>query len=224
MTSLRILQLTSPALPVGAFSYSEGLEWLVQTGKITNALNMFDWLEAELKRGQVRIEAASQTPVREALKNWKSSTSNQSRNIVIEWNSWLLSLRDSSEVREQQRQMGQSLLQLLSDLNHPLPDKSKDFCWPIAWSWAGIVWDISKIELIEGYLYSWVANQLSAAVRLIPIGPTKAQELQSNLLPLITKQAELLLNQDPHKIWTGDIGATFAQLSHAELYSRLFRS
>ena len=121
-------------------------------------------------------------------------------------------------------QMGYSLLQLFQELGHPLPDKSKNFCWPIAWSWAGLSWHLTKSEVIEGYLYSWISNQLSAAVRLLPLGPSRAQVLQSNLVPIITKQAQELLDKDPHKIWTGDVGATFAQMSHAQLYSRLFRS
>jgi len=224
MKSLGILQLVSPALPVGAFSYSEGLEWLIQKGKISNESTMFDWLEAELLRGQLRIEAAAQTPIRDALRKWSKFKSTNAKIEVFEWNCWLLALRDASTVRLQHRQMGQSLIKLLADLGHTLPDHSKDFCWPVAWAWAGIAWHLSKIEVIEGYLYSWVANQLSAAVRLIPLGPTKAQDLQCKLLPLISKQAEMLLHTDPHQIWTGDIGATFAQMSHSELYSRLFRS
>ena len=224
MKSLRLLQLTSPALPVGAFSYSEGLEWLIQKQKISNESTMFDWLEAELLRGQLRIEAAAQTPIRDALQKWAEFKSIDAEIEVSEWNYWLLALRDAPTVRLQHNQIGRSLIKLLADLGHPLPNHRKDLCWPVAWAWAGLAWHLTKIEVVEGYLYTWVANQLSAAVRLIPLGPTKAQALQSKLLPLISKQAELLLDKDPHQIWTGDIGATFAQMSHSELYSRLFRS
>ena len=224
MKSLGMLQLISPALPVGAFSYSEGLEWLIQKGRISNESAMLDWLKAELLRGQLRIEAAAQTPIRDALQKWAEYKSLDSKIEVSEWNCWLLALRDASTVRMQHCQMGQSLIKLISDLGHPLPDNSKDFSWPVAWAWAGLAWNLSIIEVIEGYLYSWVANQLSAAVRLIPLGPTNAQGMQCNLLPLISNQAELLLKKDPREIWTGDIGATSAQMSHSELYSRLFRS
>ncbi len=224
MTSLGMLQLVSPALPVGAFSYSEGLEWLIQDGKISDESTIFDWLKAELLRGQLRIEASAQSPLREALQEWKSSKSPDAKTVVRDWHFWLLALRDASEIRMQHQQMGQSLLQLLNDLDHPLPDKSVDFTWPVAWAWAGLSWRLSRVEVIEGYLYSWIANQLSAAVRLIPLGPTKAQAVQYELLPLINHQAEILLKVNPKQIWTGDVGATFAQLSHSELYSRLFRN
>jgi urease accessory protein len=83
---------------------------------------------------------------------------------------------------------------------------------------------IPELEMIEGYLYGWVANQLSAAVRLVPLGPTTAQKIQQQLLPLISAQASVLRDQDPKMLWSGGAGAGLAQLAHAELYSRLFRS
>ena len=139
-------------------------------------------------------------------------------------NDWLLALRDASEIRAQQLQMGKSLIQLLNEIGHPLPEGRIDLIWPMAWAWAGLVWDLSELDVIKGYLYSWVASQLSAAVRLVPIGPTQAQRIQSKLLSLIVSQAEFLSKQDPHRLCNGDVGATMAQLSHSELYSRLFRS
>tara|TARA_B100000214_G_C23894772_1_gene593532 strand:- start:32 stop:706 length:675 start_codon:yes stop_codon:yes gene_type:complete len=224
MTSLGILQLVSPALPVGAFSYSEGLEWLIQNKKIVNKSSLYDWLIAELLRGQIRLEAASQTYIRKALENCKILKDQKSLSIVQEWDSWVLALRDSAELRKQYKQMGKSLVDLLNNLGFPLPGDIKELSWPLAWVWAGMSWNLSEIEVTQGYLYSWVANQLSAAVRLIPIGPTDAQSLQFSLLPLIESQARDLLTKDPRNLWTGDIGATLAQISHSELYSKLFRT
>ena len=176
---LELLQLISPSLPVGAFSYSEGLEWLVQNKKVYDETTLFNWIESELARGQITIEASSISHLMRALVNWRDHKDVQYKLIVEEWNSWLSSLRDSPDVRSQQTQMGESLLQLLIDLDHPLPDNEKKFIWPIAWAWAGVSWDISQIDLVEGFLYSWVANQLSAALRLLSLGPTKVQQLKN---------------------------------------------
>ena len=222
--SLGILQLVSPALPVGAFSYSEGLEWLVQNRRILNKSSLYDWLSSELIRGQIRLEAASQTYIRTAFENCQTVKDQNSFSMIKEWDSWILALRDSAELRKQYKQMGKSLIDLLDNLGYPLPCETKDLSWPLAWGWAGTAWNLSEIEVTQGYLYSWVANQLSAAVRLIPIGPTEAQYLQFSLLPLIESQAKDLLTKDPHNLWTGDLGATMAQLSHPELYSKLFRT
>ena len=221
---LEFLQLISPSLPVGAFSYSEGLEWLVQNKKVYDETTLFNWIESELSRGQITIEASSIAHIMRDLEHWNDHKDVQHKLIIEEWNSWLGSLRDSPDVRSQQIQMGESLLQLLIDLDHPLPGNEKKFIWPIAWAWAGVCWDIPQIDLVEGFLYSWVANQLSAALRLLSLGPTKAQQLQMKSLGLIKSQASYLLQQNPKEIWVGDVGAIMAQQSHIELYSRLFRS
>ena len=221
---LEFLQLLSPSLPVGAFSYSEGLEWLVQNKKVNNETTLFNWIESELSRGQITIEASSISHVMKDLVDWKNNRDAQHKFVIEEWNSWLSSLRDSPDVRSQQRQMGESLLQLLIDLDHPLPDNEKKFIWPIAWAWAGVCWNILPIDLVEGFLYSWVANQLSAALRLLSLGPTKAQQLQKKSLLIIKSQANYLSQQNPKEIWISDVGAIMSQQSHVELYSRLFRS
>ena len=221
---LEFLQLLSPSLPVGAFSYSEGLEWLVQNKKVNNETTLFNWIESELSRGQITIEASSISHIIKDLIDWENNRDDQHKFVIEEWNSWLSSLRDSPDVRSQQIQMGESLLQLLIDLDHPLPDNEKKFIWPIAWAWAGVCWNIPPIDLVEGFLYSWVANQLSAALRLLSLGPTKAQQLQQKSLLIIKSQASYLLEQNPKEIWISDVGAIMAQQSHVELYSRLFRS
>ena len=221
---LEFLQLLSPSLPVGAFSYSEGLEWLVQNKKVNNETTLFNWIESELSRGQITIEASSISYIMKDLVDWKNNRDVQHKFVIEEWNSWLSSLRDSPDVRSQQTQMGESLLQLLIDLDHPLPDNEKKFIWPIAWAWAGVCWKIPPIDLVEGFLYSWVANQLSAALRLLSLGPTKAQKLQKKSLLIIKSQANYLSQQNPKEVWISDVGAIMAQQSHVELYSRLFRS
>ena len=137
---LEFLQLISPSLPVGAFSYSEGLEWLVQNNKVYDEISLFNWIDSELSRGQITIEASSIAHIMEDLVDWRDKKDEQYKLRIEEWNSWLTSLRDSSEIRSQQMQMGESLLQLLIDLDHPLPDNEKKFIWPIAWAWACLLY------------------------------------------------------------------------------------
>ena len=222
MTSLALLQLVSPALPVGAFSYSEGLEVLIQNGALNDEFELQHWIEAELQRGALRLEAAALKPLRALFQGWEDEGLEMPSDL-ISLDGWLLALRESAEVRAQQVQMGGSLLALMADLGHPLPQPVV-LAWPAAWAWAASSLKISELEMVEGYLYGWVANQLSAAVRLVPLGPTTAQRIQQQLLPMIRDQASALKDQDPHSLWSGGAGAGLAQLAHAELYSRLFRS
>jgi urease accessory protein len=202
---LHLLQLVSPALPVGAFSYSEGLEVLVQRGRLANAAAVEAWLLAELERGALTLEAASLPGL------------------------MLLAQREAPEMRAQQRQMGGSLLTLLADLGWPLPAGPPTrvrplLAWPAAWAWALLALAIPEQTGLEAYLYGWVATQLSAAVRLVPLGPTEAQRIQLRLAPRIAERAEALFGSGPEDLWSGGVGAGLAQLGHGELYSRLFRS
>ena len=222
MTTLSLLQLVSPALPVGAFSYSEGMEVLIQNGTIRDEIALLSWLEAELTHGALRVEAAALCPLSALLLGW-SGGSEAARERLIDLDGWLRASREASEVRAQQSQMGLSLLQLLADLGHPLP-LPLELSWPSAWAWAGVVLQIDANEMVQGYLYGWVANQLSAAVRLLPLGPSRAQVLQHKLNPLILRQAAELKDSNPEDQWSSGVGAGLAQLAHAELYSRLFRS
>ena len=227
---LHLHQLVSPALPVGAFSYAEGLEVLVQAARLADAAALEQWLEAELRRGGLRIEAASLPDLRRDLAAWDGAhrrgdgpAAAAARLAVLERDGWLLAQREAPELRAQQRQMGGSLLQLLADLGWPLPQPER-LAWPAAFAWAGLSLGIDAAPLLEAYLYSWTANQLSAAVRLIPLGPTEAQRLQLQLAPLILEQAAELLCADVDQLWSGGVGAGLAQLGQAALYSRLFRS
>ncbi len=213
---LKLFQLVSPALPVGAFSYSEGLEVLVQQGLLAGPQDLEPWLRAELQRGAVAMEAAALGTLFSALRGGDLAA-------VVELDGWLLAQREAAEVRAQQRQMGQSLLLLLADLGWPLPGGAA-LAWPAAFAWAALCLELGSPDLEEAYLYSWVANQISAAVRLVPLGPTQGQRLQLALAPLIAEQAAELSSSDPRQLWNGGIGAGLAQLQHAELYSRLFRS
>ena len=222
MTALALLQLVSPALPVGAFSYSEGLEVLIQSGDIGEEAQLQVWLEGELNNGMLRLEAAALPHLRAELSNWRAGEVVAQRRL-IDLDGWLSATREAAEVRAQQRQMGQSLLLLLADMGHPLPERIA-LSWPAAWAAASLAWNVSVPEMVEGYLYGWVANQLSAALRLLPLGPSRAQVLQKRLMPLIAEQAVLLQSSDPRSLWSGGVGAALAQLTHAELYSRLFRS
>ena len=122
MTSLALLQLVSPALPVGGFSYSEGLEVLVQTNGLNDEQAVQDWLTAELTCGALRLEVAALPKLRQQLELWVHQGDVQGRFGVQNLDGWLLATREASELRAQQRQMGQSLVQLLDDLGHPLPE------------------------------------------------------------------------------------------------------
>jgi len=130
---LRLFQLVSPALPVGAFSYSEGLEVLVQAGRLTAVEPLEAWLRAELMGGAITLEVAALAPLQallhnlpegmgaEAAEDGGAERARQAWNALADLDGWLLAQREAPELRAQQRQMGLSLLLLLADLGWPLP-------------------------------------------------------------------------------------------------------
>jgi urease accessory protein len=245
---LRLFQLVSPALPVGAFSYSEGLEVLVQAGRLTAVEPLEAWLRAELLGGAITLEVAALAPLQALLQrppegmgaedtedseDGGAERARQGWSALTDLDGWLLAQREAPELRAQQRQMGLSLLLLLADLGWPLPaaggagpstTATLTLAWPAAFAWAACCLGLGSPAIEEAYLYGWVANQISAAVRLVPLGPTQGQRLQLALAPLIAERAHTLAAADPRTLWSSGVGASLAQLQHAELYSRLFRS
>lgn len=120
---LRLLQLASPALPVGAYSYSEGLETLVTLGQLPDAASLQHWIEQELAAGAMRLEAAAMARVYEAAIAPDFAA-------LGYWNQWLSALREAEELRLQSWQMGRSLYRLLLELDpdlRPLLEACGDF-------------------------------------------------------------------------------------------------
>ena len=149
MTSLALLQLVSPALPVGAFGYSEGLEVLVQASVLCNASDVEQWLRAELQRGSIRMEAASLRLFADEFARWSSTSDSVAHQSLIELDHWLLSMRDASELRAQQCQMGMALIALMAEMGHPLP-QPLSLSWPAAWAWAATSLELPQQEMVEG--------------------------------------------------------------------------
>ena len=103
-------------------------------------------------------------------------------------------------------------------------ETNKNMTWSLAWSWFCFSFEIKKIEMIENFIYAWTANQLSAAVRLIPMGSTKAQTIQLELLELISNISEELVDRNINDLYVGNVSLTMAQQKHNELYTKLFRN
>jgi urease accessory protein len=106
---LRLLQLASPALPVGAYSYSEGVETLIHQGHIRSGNDLAQWIQAELSSGAMRLDAAVMVRAHRA---WSQGE----LELLDDWNQWLSATRETEELRQQSWQMGRSLLRLLKDL------------------------------------------------------------------------------------------------------------
>ena len=128
-------------------------------------------------------------------------------------------------MREQQNQMAKSLFDLNKEFGFEYQyKKNKKNSWPLAWSWACYCFEITKLEMVENFFYAWSANQLSAALRIIPMGSTKAQIIQRDLLAIISKVSEEIMDKEIDDIYFGNVGLAMAQQNHNDLYTKLFRN
>lgn len=218
---LSLLQLASPALPVGAYSYSEGLEVLVDTGVIKNVATLEHWLTQELNHGIARLEAAVM------LRAYQSFAQGDFSKIIY-WNNWLTATKETEELREQSWQMGNSLMLLLGELSPETKElgteNSEPWNYAIAFGIAAAAWEIPPSITTTAYLQSWATNLISAGLKLIPLGQTAGQKLLWSIRPQISTATQIILDLRDEQLATCGWGVAIASIAHAHQYSRLFRS
>lgn len=218
---LRLLQLTSPSLPVGAYSYSEGLEQAVAAGQVADVSALHAWLKDALLYGGVQLEAALLLRAYEA---WRKGDHPAWRY----WDEWLTASRESEEMRMQSLEMGRALLKLLVEL-HPAPAEAHGLLqhpcnFVTVFALAAAHWSIPPEETVIGYLHGWTANLVSAGVKLVPLGQTAGQRLLWSLQGVIEEAAGIALTIEDHFLAVANWGQTLVSMAHETQYSRLFRS
>ncbi|MDB9512490.1 urease accessory protein UreF [Kamptonema animale CS-326] len=224
---LRLLQLAT--VPVGAYSYSEGIETLVDFAKINNENCLQKWLEHSLQYGAIRLEAAVMVRAYRA-------TIVGDLEALSYWNAWATAAKETEELRLQSWQMGRSLVRLLQDIQLPLQVKVlpsvqelTEVCgnncnFAIAFGIAAVKLEIEEGAAVLGYLYSWAANLVNAGVKLIPLGQTVGQQLLLNLDSQINFVAQEVLRLEDDNLNSCSWGLALASMAHENQYTRLFRS
>jgi urease accessory protein len=198
----RLLQLASPTLPVGAYSYSGGLEAACEAGLVTDAASARRWIGDVLEHSVMKMEA----PVLLRMIDQPDE----------EWNAMFLASRETAELRAETVQMGYSLNRLLPELGvEACPFEEPSF--PAAYAQAVRAWGIPARQALTAYLWAWLENQVMAAVKSVPLGQTDGQKM------LLALGARL---QDVSEEEPGNFAPGLAMLSsfHETQYSRLFRS
>ncbi|MBF0097216.1 MAG: urease accessory protein UreF [Magnetococcales bacterium] len=218
LAHLRLLQLASPALPVGAYTYSQGLEWAAEQGWVGDEAGAGRWIGALLRHPLALFEAPMLAGMQEAFRCGD----------VSRWqalNQWYRASRECREMAAESQQMGYSLLQLACSLGEePLLVAEEEVSFLLIWAWLSERWQIDPLSAVSGYLWSWLENQVLAAVKLVPLGQTAGQRVLWRLaaeIPLLAEQALSL----PEEEWNGLApGWMIAGSGHETQYSRLFRS
>ncbi len=218
---LRLLQLASPLLPVGGYSYSEGLESAISQGIISDRVTLQNWIETELQFGAIRIETAVMDRAYLAGKR-------ADKLKLQSWNYWLSAARETEELRQQSWQMGGSLIKLLVELTPEIQTIIREIDRPcnyaIAFGIAAQHWQIDRQATIAAYLHSWVTNIIGAGIKLIPLGQTNGQQLLWQLQGELDRMSATIPTLVDGDLYACSWGLSLASMQHETLYSRLFRS
>lgn len=233
---LRLLQLCNSSLPVGAYSYSEGIETLCEQKRLTTAAALENWLAFQLAYGSIQVEVAVM------LRGYRAWLAAQFSQLAY-WNAWYTASRETEELLRQSLQMGHSLLQLLLKLEPNLtlrdildggssrgavgdPRSAQAFAptYCLAYGLASAYWQIDEFSAALGYFQSWAANLVNAGVKLIPLGQTQGQQIIANLGEGISQATQRVLAWEDDDLESNSWGLQLASMEHEILYSRIFRS
>lgn len=221
---LQLLQLASPALPVGGFSYSEGLEAAVDTGLVHDEASAQAWLLDQLQLNQARAELSV---CAQAFEAW----ANGDMTRIAALNDWLLQTRESRELRLQTEQMGRSLLEWLrhkpgvpAGALQQLASLQPAPCWPVAFALAAQQTGAPLHEALLAGAFAWAENMVAAAIKAVPLGQVAGQRMLHALGEAIPAAvaAAMALKEEERQAFAPMLAILSAQ--HEAQYSRLFRS
>lgn len=213
---LQLLRFSSPSLPIGGFAWSQGLETAIDRGWIADAEALADWLSGVLDHAFAHQEL----PLLIRLLTAEPDA-------FVGWNDLGLALRETAELHAQDVQTGGALLRLLRSLEVPAA-----LAWPadaqlghlaayaLACRHHGIGYELAA----TGLVWSWLDNQIAAALKLFPLGQTAGQLVLEHLTPCVGEVLQRATRIADGEIGIGLAGATLASMLHETQYSRLFRS
>ena len=210
-------------LPVGAFSYSQALESAVEHGIIRDERTAREWIGDVLELSVAGFEA----PVWLRLYAAWQGSDNES---VRHWNTLFLSSREASELRAETAQMGYSLRSLIGASGEFESDRVttlaalEEVAFPTAYTFACAHWEIAPHDGLLSYLWSWAENQVSAAMKSVPLGQVAGQRILAALQPLLAEVVRGADAIEEDDFANAAPGLAIASCLHEVQYSRLFRS
>jgi urease accessory protein len=210
----------SPALPIGAFAFSRGLEGAVTRGQVHDESSAADWILGLLERATTSLDAPLLVRIHAALT--RDDLAEAMRYIELGEAS-----RESAELLLEDRAIGRALLRLLADLGTERAAEllaTDKVSTAAGFAVAGLHAAIPIRELVAGFLYAGLESQVSAAVRLVPLGQTAGQRILSRALPLLPSCVERALSLGDDELGYLAPGQAIASALHETQYSRLFRS
>ena len=219
---LQLIWLASPALPVGGFSYSEGLESAIERAGVATESIATDWLSDQLHLLLARGDLAV---IAQAIPAWRANQPDRIKQL----NDWVMQTRETSELRAQSEQMGRSLVEWLR--NHDGANRAHiDTCaglpptYPVAFALAASQTEAGLRDCLLAYAFGWAENMVQAALKSVPLGQSAGQRILARLSRDIPPAVEsaMALGDDERQAFSPMLAILSSQ--HETQYSRLFRS
>ena len=218
---LSALQLGSPALPVGGFAYSQGLEWAIEEGTIHDAQTAGAWIQDMLRLNLARQELVLWHAVYRA-------TRNKDQQDLSQLNDRIYALKETAELRRESTQMGQSLAKLFMIWDHKrwLETVNPNRPWTYSAAHAALcaIAELSETTGATTFAWSWLENQVLTAVKHVPLGQTEGQKMLYRLHQDIADAVDTAQAMSLSDIGTAALGLAISSARHEAQYSRLFRS
>ena len=218
LATLRLLQLCSSNLPVGGYSFSQGLEYALEQGWLKTTNDVAEWVEVIINESL----AQQDLPLLLRLKQAYAADDT----LAFEtWRDFLLATRESAEMLQAEVVMGQAMYRLLNSLEIETQGyRGEQLSYIAGFAIAAQHWGLSDTEALQGYLWTWLENQVAAAIKLLPMGQTDGQKMllkQSEKIPHAVSGALAISDEN---VGANLPGLAMASAWHETQYSRLFRS
>jgi urease accessory protein len=213
---LSLLQLASPALPVGGFAYSQGLERTIEDGIVREATTAQQWIEDMLLLSLARFEAPVWLRAFDACATHDAAA-------LSRWNDEYLAARETAELRAETQQMGASLLKVFPalDLDPPPLDP---VAYPVAFACACARLGIDREAGLAAYLWAGIENQVLVAVKSVPLGQQAGQALLFRLHPSLSQAVQTATRLSDDELGSAAVRFALTCARHETQYSRLYRS
>ena len=202
---LRLVQILSPAFPIGAFAHSQGLETAIADGRVTDAGDLQDWIAAVLTQGSARSDAIFLSMARRPGADLAA--------LADLFEAWLPSAERAIETAE----LGRAFQSLTQTKAPALP-------YPLAVGAATQDMDLPEDEVLALFLQGVAAQLVSVAVRFLPLGQTEGQRVLAALAPVIAATAQTAAGAGEADLWAFTPGADLAAMAHETLETRIFRT
>ena len=220
LSLLKLMNLMSPTLPIGGFTYSQGIEKAIESNWITDFESAKKWLESQL------LINLKFTDLPILMRLYKSVDSKNYKGVTY-WSNFLLACRETKELRDEENNRGRSLAKLIESLEKDQAKEGSEILKTnhlLGYAFLSNVWNISIKKLLLGYSWSWLENQVAATVKIIPLGQTDGQKLLNEIIkkiPNVVEEAEFI---NDNEIGISQPAFVIASCLHETQYTRIYRS